>query len=254
MLVSKLSCPKCGATLRPPSPLPAGKRARCPKCSEVFTVTAPEDADEEESQSSQQRINTASKARASRTRPDDDEEDDLDEDESEALPRRKISAVEDEDDEAEEEDEDRPRKKKKKRFKKKKSGANVGLILGIIGGSLAGVVGIFLVVYFLIIPLFGNNIQRGIKLLNEAADILGTVKDQASADAAKPKLVNVGQKLAKLRRELGMEKAGEELKEKDKKAIDEAGQRLLRESFRVSLLPGGRNLIMEFDRAMKSPP
>jgi hypothetical protein len=38
MLVSKLSCPKCKTVLRPAKPLPAGKKVKCPKCSNDFTA------------------------------------------------------------------------------------------------------------------------------------------------------------------------------------------------------------------------
>src|SRR5262245_32614394 len=33
-------CPKCGATLRPGKPIPAGKKIKCPKCENIFAPTA----------------------------------------------------------------------------------------------------------------------------------------------------------------------------------------------------------------------
>ena len=35
---TKISCPKCGAVLRPAKPLPAGKSVKCPKCEARFVV------------------------------------------------------------------------------------------------------------------------------------------------------------------------------------------------------------------------
>lgn len=40
MAVTTLSCPACGATLRPTAEIPAGRKIKCPKCNEVFTVGA----------------------------------------------------------------------------------------------------------------------------------------------------------------------------------------------------------------------
>src|SRR5947199_3201333 len=40
MSATKLTCPKCQATLRPAKPLPAGKRVKCPKCGARFAVGA----------------------------------------------------------------------------------------------------------------------------------------------------------------------------------------------------------------------
>ncbi|MFL5241795.1 MAG: hypothetical protein ACJ8FY_06780 [Gemmataceae bacterium] len=44
MPASKVSCPKCRAVLRPSKPLPVGKKVRCPKCANLFTVR-PDDSD-----------------------------------------------------------------------------------------------------------------------------------------------------------------------------------------------------------------
>jgi DNA-directed RNA polymerase subunit RPC12/RpoP len=33
-------CPKCGATLKPGKPIPAGKKIKCPKCENIFAPTA----------------------------------------------------------------------------------------------------------------------------------------------------------------------------------------------------------------------
>jgi len=47
MAIAKIDCPECGATLKPAKPLTPGKKVRCPKCDNVFTVPGAEDEDEE---------------------------------------------------------------------------------------------------------------------------------------------------------------------------------------------------------------
>src|SRR5438105_1444593 len=42
-----IPCPQCGAVLRSSNPLPAGKRVRCPKCGEPFSVPEAEPVLEE---------------------------------------------------------------------------------------------------------------------------------------------------------------------------------------------------------------
>jgi hypothetical protein len=61
MAVAKLTCPACGAVLRPTKPVPAGKKVTCPRCSEVFLAE-----DEEEV-----RV-TARKPAAGKTSDEDD--------------------------------------------------------------------------------------------------------------------------------------------------------------------------------------
>src|SRR5262245_1184466 len=42
MSTTKVTCPSCGVTLKSATPVPAGKRARCPKCSTSFVVPGDE--------------------------------------------------------------------------------------------------------------------------------------------------------------------------------------------------------------------
>src|SRR5262245_48971454 len=44
MPVSTVRCPKCKAVLKPSKPLPAGKKVKCPKCANLFSVK-PDDSD-----------------------------------------------------------------------------------------------------------------------------------------------------------------------------------------------------------------
>jgi len=39
MVVTKVTCPECHATLKPAAPIPVGKKIRCPKCAHIFPVT-----------------------------------------------------------------------------------------------------------------------------------------------------------------------------------------------------------------------
>jgi Zn-finger nucleic acid-binding protein len=95
---STLTCPSCNATLRPKTPLAAGTRIKCPKCTNVFAVPDEED--------------DAPVTPVRRPKPAARRE----EPEEEVPESGEILDDEPEDDEPEE---DRPRKKKKKKPKKK---------------------------------------------------------------------------------------------------------------------------------------
>lgn len=111
-----LTCPSCDRGLKVKDEL-AGRKIKCPKCSEVIVVPA----DEEAVAAGKSKI----KARATE---DDDE-----------RPRSKKVEREEEDDEQEEEEE-RPRKKKKK----KKKGA--GVLRYVIGGVVLAALIVVLVI------------------------------------------------------------------------------------------------------------
>ncbi|HEV8058477.1 MAG TPA: hypothetical protein VGP68_01310, partial [Gemmataceae bacterium] len=132
------ACSECGALLRSPQVLPAGKKIRCPKCNEVFTIgdgpagngpaaPTPKPA-------------AATKAKPAPT-PDEDEDDGgsygfaqmetvIAPTDAELSGKKKPVDDDDEDDDL---DDERPVKKKKKRFKEKKqssgSGKTVALII-----------------------------------------------------------------------------------------------------------------------------
>lgn len=46
MLVSRVTCPECGAVLKPAKPVAVGKKVTCPKCKANFAVAADEREDE----------------------------------------------------------------------------------------------------------------------------------------------------------------------------------------------------------------
>lgn len=49
-----LTCPHCSSVLRPASPVPAGKKVRCPKCAESFTAGGEQEAAKDEMPSAEQ--------------------------------------------------------------------------------------------------------------------------------------------------------------------------------------------------------
>jgi predicted Zn finger-like uncharacterized protein len=143
-----VTCPECEGKLRLKSAPPRGKKVRCPRCEATFL---PDDDDS----GGRRKAPVKAKRRASR---DDDDEDDYD---------------------------DRPSRKK---GRKKKSRA---LFLTLcIGGPILGIGILFLVL--ILCGVFENKyvkqMKEGIKLNNELADILESVKDAESAKAAVPKL------------------------------------------------------------------
>jgi len=86
--------------------------------------------------------------------------------------------------------------------------------------------------------------------VNEVADTLATIKDQASAEAAKPKLKALGERYRDI------DKRGKALKEptpEEKTALEKeyaeplksAYGRLLSEMLRVAFVPGGKEALQE---------
>ncbi len=114
-----VSCPSCGAILKSPAPIPAGKKVKCPKCGTAFE--APAEASEEE---------TAVRARADDLPPPRRGQAEQDEEEAPARRRR-------EDAEDAEDAEDDPREERSVR-KPKKRGMGVGMMIGVVaaGGLL----------------------------------------------------------------------------------------------------------------------
>jgi len=153
-------------------------------------------------------------ARDRRPRDDDEDEDDrprrrprpAEDDEEEPRPKKKARAVEDDDDEDErprrkprvvdedeEEEEDRPRRKKK--FKKKPAGMSKGLLFGLIGGGVA-LVGL---VVLLIVLLSGGSPKSVMEKVIRAGknSDYGTLYDNMSAKTQQrfadgPKLPGMG--------------------------------------------------------------
>src|SRR5262245_39463770 len=94
-------------------------------------------------------------------------------------------------------------------------------------------------------------IKEMIAAFNDAADILATIKDKASADAAKPKLKKLGDKIRDI--EARMDKLGKpkskDQKEKVNQLIEKdfvaACDRLATELARIADVPGGPEALKE---------
>lgn len=136
MSAIKVSCPACKVSLRLAALPAAGKKIRCPKCSEVFAPQAPEEPEAvEEAVTEADDAPPPPRKAAAKAKPPIDDED-------EEKPRRRRAADEDED--------DRPKKKKAKQ-----SSSPLVLILGGVVGLLflGGV--LFGSVYFFAPDLLG---------------------------------------------------------------------------------------------------
>jgi hypothetical protein len=104
MAATTVTCPSCNATLKPKTPVAAGTRIKCPKCTKVFAVPADAEDAPVPKPAGQRPAVPRPKPAARREEPDDLEE-----------------ITEDFDDEPldDEEEEARPIKRKKKKLKKK---------------------------------------------------------------------------------------------------------------------------------------
>jgi phage FluMu protein Com len=104
MAATTVTCPSCNATLKPKTPVAAGTRIKCPKCTTVFAVPADADDAPVPKPVAPRPAAPRPKPAARREEPDDLEE-----------------ITEDIDDEPldDEEEEERPIKRKKKKLKKK---------------------------------------------------------------------------------------------------------------------------------------
>lgn len=140
MLVKKIICAHCNASLKSPAGVPEGTVIPCPKCKKKFKVEAPEEDEVEDADASDEEEETPKKKPAAKQenafsslgmdeklkkkKPPRDADDD--------RPKKKKSSSDDDDD-------DRPRKKKKK--KKKKSAyaqlkENIWVRVGVLGTLL----------------------------------------------------------------------------------------------------------------------
>src|SRR5262245_54966346 len=120
------SCPECEKSLRSANPIAPGKKVKCPGCGVLFSPHTDEDIEKEDRPKRRPRDEEGEEDRPRRRRSRDEEQDE----EGDAPARSRRSRLDD----YEDEEDDRPRRKKSK---SKKSGANLPLILGISGGSVA---------------------------------------------------------------------------------------------------------------------
>lgn len=93
-------------------------------------------------------------------------------------------------------------------------------------------------------------LSEAVKQINATADVLASVKDKASAEAAKAKLKDIGGKLKSIQTEgdkLGKPdpKIEGELKGKYKDKLESAAKRIIAESIRVATVEGGKELLMD---------
>jgi hypothetical protein len=110
MPVAKLTCPHCGATLKPAKPVPEGKTVKCPKCSETFKAGQTEADGKPAARPKPGAPAKKPAAAAAASKPDPDDDDD-----GAAM----YSVVKDEAEERRkaEEEERRQRKRRRKRAK-----------------------------------------------------------------------------------------------------------------------------------------
>jgi hypothetical protein len=92
--------------------------------------------------------------------------------------------------------------------------------------------------------------REAVAATNEAADALAEVTDQETADAARPKLKEIGERLRRAKERIeGLGKPSEDqaaaLKRRHDDAMKEALGKLYKESLRVAQLPGGPDLLKE---------
>jgi hypothetical protein len=258
MVAARFHCPECDALLKPSALPPAGKKFSCPKCGSRITVPSPE-VDE----------------------PDElDELDEIQEDEpatrrdTRRASQRRPPAGRDDDDDQDE----RPSRRKTRTRKKAKRGGS-GLLLGLVlGAVLLGVVLLGVGGYFLVSFLPLSPVRARVQAHDEATAALAGVQDQASADAAKPRLLRAAgrlrefdeQDMAALKKGLkkleedpeAIRKAIEEAMknpekakrqaekmEKEQQPLAEAKARLMKEVVRVQKVPGGKELLAAFFEA-----
>ncbi|MFW5839501.1 MAG: hypothetical protein ACOCZE_02875 [Planctomycetota bacterium] len=85
-------------------------------------------------------------------------------------------------------------------------------------------------------------VEEQIELMNKTADVLATIKDKESAQAAKDDLEELGEKMKELKAEMDeMDEPSEEeekaLKEKYGKEMEKAGGRLIEQVMRIAMNP-----------------
>ena len=256
MLATKFNCPECGALLKPSSPQPVGKKVKCPECAHPFTVPSPEVDDHDDLEEVEH--DEAATRRATNRGP-----------------VRRSAERGDEEDEAERPSRGKSKARKKRKANRGGSGLKIALILG---GALLGAVALGVGGYFLVSFLTRSPAQARADAHDEATAALAGVTDQASADAAKPRLLRAAQRLRAFHeKDMAALKKGLKKLEEDpeaiRKAIDEAMKnpekarartakaekeylplveaqaRLMQEVTRVRKVPGGKELLASFYEA-----
>ena len=104
-----IKCTNCGATLKTPTMIPAGKKVTCPKCKKPFVVKDEEEPEEEEVEQEEAADEEDEAPKPKKPAPPAKKEDDEEEDESddeEESPKKKPAKKDDGDDEEEAEDDE----------------------------------------------------------------------------------------------------------------------------------------------------
>lgn len=169
MATTSLSCPECNKVLKSATPLPAGKKVRCPQCQAVFTVGKAKGQTNGQPNGKPSGKPTSFKAKTDtpfpagkRPRPLDDEEDedrppparrrpvdDDDEDMPARKSKRRATLDDDDDFDIDEiDDEDLPRKSAKSKKKKKTKPQGNGMMFGLVLGGVGLLVVVFVLTAF----------------------------------------------------------------------------------------------------------
>jgi predicted Zn finger-like uncharacterized protein len=180
-------CPTCGAVFNLKDEY-EGKKVRCKKCEQIFTVGGGKSADRDDDRGVKTKadakksardddddeVSTSKKNRAAAKRGRDDDDDrpkrkgrrgrDDNDDDDDDKPRSRKRTYHDDDDD---DDDDRPRRKAPK-----KSGGGSGVIIGIIGG-----------VVFLVLLICGGIGYAIYKVADAADDAIADAAQQAQQDA-----------------------------------------------------------------------
>ena len=98
--------------------------------------------------------------------------------------------------------------------------------------------------------------RQQISAMNEAADILATIKDKSSAEAAKPKMKKIGEKLGDLKNRIDrLEKLSESKKvafeSKFKDQLVGAPKRLTDEQLRLISVEGAKEILDDLNKDLK---
>ena len=241
-MIDKFECPVCNAYIRLAVPQPAGKKLKCPQCAKVIVIplaNSDEDDEDEVAEIEPKRERIAKRQAAPRAA---DPEEDREEDEEES-----------------------PKPKRRKPTKKAKRGGSGMKVAVLVGAALLVVAGVGVGGYFLFtkLPRVMPGLQRDwwgdyVQCFEDASSILVGVKDRAGAEAARPGLIAVGQRL----RNGGgtgqedmtqapivgrnMTRAEEAEHDRQRELDRRKFQRMFDEIKRVRKLPGGKELIDAF--------
>lgn len=219
MAATTFSCPECNKVLKSATPLPEGKKIKCPQCESVFAVSGSNGAASNGSTNGKKEKSTSAirskhdtpMPPSRRSKRDDDEDDEevrrpakrraaVDDDDDMPAPKSKRKAaraaddyedevLEDEVIDDDEDEDDRPRKSKaSKSSKSKKKQKGNGMLIGmILGGAGLALVGVFVLAAF-VWPGFlrgsslpaGNGQENLLAFMPAKCDVMFGTRDDAN--------------------------------------------------------------------------